>query len=329
MRRLVVSLLLASSMPHPLAGQGSGFEASYGRWWPDSTAILYAVGYHRRLAGPLDWGLALAHVDDSRWLPDRTQTGLELTLGLGRSARGLYATSKAGLGLRHDDGRLAASWSAGLGLALPILPFLSVALEGSYRTEDQRARGFWRLLASDRRGLALGVRVATGTGPSPRSPRAPGGGQQFEPPAEGDLVRSARASGASAGAARLAARVVGTALEVMGTPYAWGGSDENGYDCSGLIQYAYGQHGIILPRVSRDQARMGRPVALSLEALQPGDILGFSVEKAGVTHVGLYLGDGRFIHSASSGVKVSSLNGADADSRWWRQHWVVARRILQ
>jgi cell wall-associated NlpC family hydrolase len=60
-----------------------------------------------------------------------------------------------------------------------------------------------------------------------------------------------------------------------------------------------------------------------------GDILGFSVEGAGVTHVGLYLGEGQFIHSASAGVKLSSLSAADPDSVWWHRRWVETRRLIQ
>ncbi len=122
--------------------------------------------------------------------------------------------------------------------------------------------------------------------------------------------------------------MVETALDVMGTPYRWGGNDQDGYDCSGLIQYAYGEHGILLPRVSRDQARMGTAVDRDAGRLAPGDILAFSVDGGGVSHVGLYVGDGRFIHSASSGVKLSSLSADDPDSRWWRARWVGARRVL-
>jgi cell wall-associated NlpC family hydrolase len=114
----------------------------------------------------------------------------------------------------------------------------------------------------------------------------------------------------------------------MGTPYRWGGSDAAGYDCWGLIQFAYAEHGILLPRVSRDQARIGVLVERDIEALLPGDILGFAASGSGITHVGLYVGEGLFIHSASTGVKLSSLNGTDPDSRWWRQRWAVARRIL-
>jgi cell wall-associated NlpC family hydrolase len=62
--------------------------------------------------------------------------------------------------------------------------------------------------------------------------------------------------------------------------------------------------------------------------LLPGDILGFSVERSGVTHVGLYVGDGMFIHSASGGVKLSSLTESDPDNRWWQQRWVATRRII-
>ena len=115
----------------------------------------------------------------------------------------------------------------------------------------------------------------------------------------------------------------------MGTPYRWGGGSANGYDCSGLIQYAYGEHGIILPRVSREQARMGIAVERQIDVLRAGDILGFAVDGAGVSHVGLYIGEGQFIHSASAGVKLSSLTATDPDSMWWKNRWIATRRILQ
>ena len=122
--------------------------------------------------------------------------------------------------------------------------------------------------------------------------------------------------------------MVETAMDVMGTPYLWGGEGEGGFDCSGLIQYAYGEHGLILPRTSCDQARMGSQVDRSVGSLQPGDILGFSDGGGGITHVGLYAGDGMFIHSSSSGVKLSNLESGEGDGRWWRQRWVLARRLI-
>jgi cell wall-associated NlpC family hydrolase len=116
----------------------------------------------------------------------------------------------------------------------------------------------------------------------------------------------------------------------MGTPYRWGGSDANGFDCSGLIQYAFAEHGIPLPRQSREQASAGYEVGRHLSSLLPGDILTFSAQPGQsepVTHVGLYLGDGRFIHSATGGVQVSELNASTAVSGWWLDRWVGARRV--
>jgi cell wall-associated NlpC family hydrolase len=126
----------------------------------------------------------------------------------------------------------------------------------------------------------------------------------------------------------LANEVVTTALDAMGAPYLWGGTDDNGFDCSGLIQYAYAEHGIIIPRVSRDQARHGEYIEPRVENLRPGDILGFAITRGRVSHVGLYVGSGQFIHSSSSGVTLSSLTETDGDSRWYQQRWVVARRML-
>jgi cell wall-associated NlpC family hydrolase len=121
------------------------------------------------------------------------------------------------------------------------------------------------------------------------------------------------------------AAVVETALGALGTPYQWGGTNANGFDCSGLIQYAYGQYGVALPRVSRDQLRMGRAVSLDTHALRPGDVLGFSREAGGeASHVGLYVGEGRFIHSSSTGVRVSNI-----EVSYWQRHLVAARRMIR
>jgi cell wall-associated NlpC family hydrolase len=123
--------------------------------------------------------------------------------------------------------------------------------------------------------------------------------------------------------------VVETALAAMGSPYQWGGTTANGFDCSGLIQFAYAKHGVLLPRISRDQARMGQATDRDGARLRPGDILAFSNSGTSqVSHVGLYVGGGQFIHSSSTGVKLSSLD-ADVDSRWWRERWVGVRRIVE
>lgn len=131
--------------------------------------------------------------------------------------------------------------------------------------------------------------------------------------------------GAASSADRLTAEVVEVALASIGSPYEWGGTDANGFDCSGLIQFAYGKLGVRLPRVSRDQIRMGARIDPEPSALRPGDVLGFSTDGSRTTsHVGLYIGDDEFIHSSSSGVRVSTL-----ENSYWQEHLVAARRIVE
>lgn len=123
----------------------------------------------------------------------------------------------------------------------------------------------------------------------------------------------------------LTARVVDVALQSIGTPYQWGGTDANGFDCSGLIRFAYGRLGVQLPRTSAAQIRAGSPVTPEPTVLRPGDVLGFSGDRSGKTsHVGLYIGADEFIHSSSSGVRISTLRNP-----YWQQSLVAARRIVE
>ena len=341
-RSFVPVLLFTGALPlagtRPAAAQVEGLDLSYGRWWHDAIATTWSLGLYRSLPGPFSYGLALTHLDDQEAAPDdRTATGGEATLAFARDGRGPYLIASAGISLLHHTTGLDAWWSAGGGWALPLFADLSLGLDLRYRWEDRGFRGFWRLDAADRNGFQLQGRVAFGL-PGRASPRGPpgpgrvppdGASHDFSPPNSEDVHTLARRGGASDIAARATASVVETALRVMGSPYTWGGTDDNGFDCSGLIQYAYREVGIILPRVSRDQLRTGTAVDSRLDALRPGDLLGFAVEGGQVSHIGLYVGDGQFIHSASGGVRLSSLTATDPDSRWWQRRWVTARRIIE
>jgi cell wall-associated NlpC family hydrolase len=97
---------------------------------------------------------------------------------------------------------------------------------------------------------------------------------------------------------------INAALSQLGKPYVWGGTGPNGYDCSGLTQWAYAKAGITLPRVAAAQASYGTPVTRS--QLQPGDLVFFY---SPISHEGMYLGNGQMVHAPTTGdvVKISPL----------------------
>jgi cell wall-associated NlpC family hydrolase len=105
-------------------------------------------------------------------------------------------------------------------------------------------------------------------------------------------------------AAPLGARAADYAKRFIGVPYRWGGSSPNGFDCSGLVRFVYQRFGINLPHSSYADVNVGRRV--SRWALKPGDLVFFS----GFGHVGMYIGNNRFIHAPHSGttVQVSSMS---------------------
>ena len=113
------------------------------------------------------------------------------------------------------------------------------------------------------------------------------------------------------------------ALTMVGTPYRYGGeSPGTGFDCSGLVFYSFSQTGIAVPRTSREQFSSARKIAL--RDAGEGDLLFFSDQEK-LSHVGIYLGDGRFVHAPSSGRTVSV---AELDHPWYQQHLVGVGRLL-
>lgn len=115
--------------------------------------------------------------------------------------------------------------------------------------------------------------------------------------------------------------VVDTARRFIGVPYVYGGSSpEKGFDCSGLVQYTFSLHGVKLPRTADAQAHAGQKV----DNPAPGDLVCFAEKNGYVFHVGIYMGNGSFIHANSGqGVTITSL----ADN-WYRNRYVGARRVL-
>lgn len=118
-------------------------------------------------------------------------------------------------------------------------------------------------------------------------------------------------------------QLVSAAVSKLGARYRRGGSGESGFDCSGFTGWVYGNVGVDLPRTSQSQFLEGRSVRR--EHLQPGDLVFFKrSKKRRIHHVGIYLEDGKFIHSSSSdGVVISRL-----DARPWCTQWAGAKRVL-
>lgn len=116
--------------------------------------------------------------------------------------------------------------------------------------------------------------------------------------------------------------VARTALALVGAAYRPGGdTPEGGFDCSGFARHVCLAQGVRLPRQTRDQAVAGRPVAP--DGLSPGDLVLFSVHARGVSHVGIWVGDGRFVHAPKPGqsVRVERL-----DDPYWSARFAGARR---
>lgn len=126
-----------------------------------------------------------------------------------------------------------------------------------------------------------------------------------------------------------ASAVLSTANDYLGTRYAYGGtSPKSGFDCSGFVQYVYGQHGVTLPRTSRLQATTGRSMATNLDGLHAGDLLFFSQRGDVVDHVAIYVGNDRILHSSSSGGGVRYDDLSTARGKWFRDRLVAVRRVL-
>ncbi len=114
------------------------------------------------------------------------------------------------------------------------------------------------------------------------------------------------------------------AIGLIGTPYRYGGnSPKNGFDCSGLVSYVFNDAASIqLPRTTREQWRVLNN-SVSNKRLIAGDLL-FFAQGRGIDHVGIYVGEGRFVHAPSTGgtVRIDPIN-----SPYWRKHYQGARRV--
>jgi len=319
-----IELLLLTAGVSTLHAQGRDVDFLYGRWYQGNQSTSYQLRTARPLGSVFSHGLSgyvLLHDSLGR---NRAfyGAGWEFQAFRHRRTFGPYAIAGVALGLSTDTSsqELAALWNLGAGLEWRPISWMALGVEARYRMQDIGPRGFWRASDASRDGIGAALTFSLGVGKAPwrGGGQSSGAGTPSRPPPTAPSTITGNA-----------ADVVRSALDVLGTPYVWGGTAANGFDCSGLVQWAYAQHGIQLPRISRDQARSGSEVTPMIEALRPGDVLLFAAQPGGgVTHVGMYVGEQTFIHSANDGVKLSRLEAQDADGAWWVARWVGARRIV-
>ena len=128
------------------------------------------------------------------------------------------------------------------------------------------------------------------------------------------------AGGILARTSRIAQQLTKSALRFLGVPYVFGGTTASGFDCSGFVQHVFALLGVELPRTADAQYDAGKP---AVGGPRPGDLVFFDTY-GGVSHVGIYLGHGEFVHASSShGVMVSHLSES-----YWAERYVGAKRLI-
>ncbi|CAH2806598.1 MAG: Cell wall-associated hydrolases (invasion-associated proteins) [uncultured Caballeronia sp.] len=126
------------------------------------------------------------------------------------------------------------------------------------------------------------------------------------------------------GMASKAGDVVVGALNMIGVRYRWGGNTpDSGLDCSGFVRYVFQDTlGMTLPRRAEEMSRVGEKVRVS--ELKPGDLVFFNTMRRSFSHVGIYIGDNKFVHSPSMG---STIRVDDMDNSYWEKRYTGARRV--
>ena len=138
----------------------------------------------------------------------------------------------------------------------------------------------------------------------------------------GEVVK--KTSTSSSSASTLGTQIAEYAQKYLGVPYVWGGTTTKGFDCSGFTQYVYKQFGYSIYRVAASQLANGTSVKYA--NLQPGDLVFFAntyASNEAATHVGIYIGDGQFVHAANGGVQITNLSDS-----YYATRYVGARRII-
>ena len=256
--------------------------------------------------------------EPSRWNGDADLILPGNLLGLNQLFGGvLNPYAFAGVGARSiatspTFGDAVKTWSYGGGLSFPLGD--AVSIQGEMRTRSPLGTSVFAPTDFTRGNeFRVGLDFRLGGGRSTTRGGIPSRG--------GSSGTVWPAGNNAAGAAR---RVVPRGERYVGVPYVWGGETPRGFDCSGFVQYIYRAEGVELPRTSRQMAGSGFSVSRSEMAI--GDLMLFA-DGGPISHVAIYAGNGRFIHSSKSGQGVRYDNLSSERGRWYSQNLVSVRRV--
>ena len=248
--------------------------------------------------------------------------------GLAGMLGGWLPAGFVGIGMQgvhepNGTSSVAPVWSYGAALSRSLIGPVGLESEARYRAPIDGREGIPEGFARNwdyRLGLVVrfgGRDVARSRATAGGAPRGTGGGLRVPP-----LPRSPHD-------AATARRVLLSADRHVGVRYRYGGSaPSTGFDCSGFVQFVFRDHGIALPRTSRQMALAGEGLVPTLGALRPGDLMFFAQDGTRIDHVAIYAGEGRIIHSSSSGNGVRYDDLSKPRGRWFVQRWVAARRVV-
>lgn len=237
-----------------------------------------------------------------------------------------YGFIGAGMQSRSDDASMRNAlphWSWGGGITVPLVSALSLVGEARSRTLfDPSEVG---AISTERHSTEVRVGFALNFGGGiDRSYRT----SSTRPAPVSRTPSMSKAAVPSGRGTALGTQVLPTAKRYLGVQYRHGGtSPVSGFDCSGFVQYVFARHDVRLPRTAREQIDVGTRIEPRVSALRTGDLMFFAENGSRITHVALYVGDNRIIHSTSSGGVVRYDDLDSSRGKWFAKRLVAARRI--
>jgi cell wall-associated NlpC family hydrolase len=231
--------------------------------------------------------------------------------GIGTSAK-----DSAGFRLRRNN------WSYGVGASLPVAGPIDIFGESRWRM-SRYVLPTAQLAPRPTQEFRVGVSFHVG-GVGDRHSRTPAPSRRGSDSKVS--VPTVRLPGSTSTSAT-AARTIDIADDYLGVPYKYGGtSPVTGFDCSGFVQHVFARQGVSLPRTSRQQAQVGNSITPDWRAVSAGDLVMFA-DNGPISHVAIYVGRNRIIHSSSSGGGVRFDDLSTQRGSWFVDHMVAARRV--